>query len=124
MIDYLNETASTKYKYNSKNTTKLIKARFNDGYILDDFYDVIDNKWKEWKNTEWEKYMRPETLFGNKFENYLNGKQYFKGTVKCSFDNTASHNIPKAYSSMNKQEQQNYSNNCLARDENGNVIQF
>lgn len=78
IIDYLNETAGTKYKYNSKNTVKLIKARFKDGFKLDDFYDVIDNKWKEWKNTEWEKYIRPDTLFGEKFENYLNGKQYFK----------------------------------------------
>jgi uncharacterized phage protein (TIGR02220 family) len=73
-VDYLNEKAGTKYKYNSKNTTKHIKARLNDGYTLEDFKSVIDKKCLEWLNTDMEKYLCPDTLFGSKFEKYLNQK--------------------------------------------------
>ena len=129
IIDYLNESIGSKYKYNTKGTVKYIKARFNEGYVLDDFYDVIDKKVKEWLNTDMEKYLRPETLFGNKFENYLNQKTYFKGTLKTSygskpsFDNTSNHNIPKAVVSMSEKEKREFENN-LAKDENGNLLKF
>ena len=73
-VDYLNEKAGTKYKSTSKNTTKHIKARINDGYTLEDFKIVIDKKCSEWLNTDMEKYLCPETLFGSKFEKYLNQK--------------------------------------------------
>ena len=73
-VDYLNEKAGTKYKSNSKNTTKHIKARINDGYTLEDFKRVIDKKCSEWLNTDMEKYLCPDTLFGSKFEKYLNQK--------------------------------------------------
>lgn len=73
-IDYLNQKAGTKYKSSSKNTTKHIKARINDGYTLEDFKAVIDKKCSEWLNTDMEKYLCPDTLFGSKFEKYLNQK--------------------------------------------------
>jgi len=73
-VDYLNEKAGTKYKSSSKNTTKHIKARLNDGYTLEDFKIVIDKKCSEWLNTDMEKYLCPDTLFGSKFEKYLNQK--------------------------------------------------
>ena len=73
-VDYLNEKAGTKYKYNSKNTTKHIQARIREGYTLEDFKIVIDKKCSEWLNTDMEKYLCPETLFGSKFEKYLNQK--------------------------------------------------
>lgn len=73
-IDYLNQKAGTKYKSSSKNTTKHIKARLNDGYTLEDFKTVIDKKCSEWLNTDMEKYLCPDTLFGSKFEKYLNQK--------------------------------------------------
>ena len=73
-IDYLNQKAGTKYKSNSKNTIKHIKARLNDGYTLEDFKNVIDKKCSEWLNTDMEKYLCPDTLFGSKFEKYLNQK--------------------------------------------------
>ena len=44
----------------------------NEGYKLNDFIVVIDKKYDEWKETEFEKFLRPETLFGIKFESYLN----------------------------------------------------
>lgn len=74
IISYLNEKAHTKYRPSSSKTKTLIKARLNEGFTIDDFKKVIDNKTSEWLNTEMEKYLRPETLFGTKFESYLNQK--------------------------------------------------
>ena len=74
IVDYLNAKADTKFKSSSKKTKSLIHARFEDGFTVDDFYTVIDKKCEEWKGTEFEKFLRPETLFGTKFEGYLNQK--------------------------------------------------
>lgn len=73
IIDYLNERTGSNYKHTTKKTKDLIKARFNEGFNLDDFKIVIDKKTMEWINDkEMNKYLRPETLFGTKFESYLN----------------------------------------------------
>lgn len=72
IIDYLNNKLGTHYKVETKKTRDLIKARFNDGFKLEDFIIVIDKKFEDWKNSEQAKYLRPETLFGNRFESYLN----------------------------------------------------
>lgn len=72
IIAHLNEVAGTAYKSNSKATLRHISARLNEGYLLEEFYAVIDKKWREWGGSDMEKYMRPETLFGSKFEGYLN----------------------------------------------------
>ena len=73
IIDYLNFKAGTKYKSTSENNKKHIRARLNDGFIPDDFKVVIDNMTSKWLNDEkMSRYLRPETLFGNKFESYLN----------------------------------------------------
>lgn len=78
VIDYLNEkterTGKEKYSSTSTKTQKLIKARLREKYELEDFKIVIDKKCKEWLGTDMEKYLRPETLFGNKFESYLKQK--------------------------------------------------
>ena len=74
IVSYLNDKTEKNYRYNSKETIKLIKARINDGFTIDDFKKVIDNKTNDWLNTEMDKFLRPSTLFGNKFENYLNQK--------------------------------------------------
>ena len=72
VIDYLNKKASTNYRATTKNTQSFINARVKEGYTVEDFKKVIDSKSKEWLNTDFEKYLRPTTLFGTKFENYLN----------------------------------------------------
>lgn len=73
IVDYLNLVCGTKYKSTTKKTQDCIKARWNEGFRLDDFKQVINNKAGEWINdTKWSKFLRPETLFGNKFEGYLN----------------------------------------------------
>lgn len=78
IIAYLNEKAGTKYKSDTDATKNHINARLKEGYTVEDFYTVIDKKCAEWKGTEREQYLRPITLFGTKFESYLNafaGKQ-------------------------------------------------
>ncbi len=75
IVDYLNQKANTKYRSSGSKTKSLIKARINEGFSLDDFKTVIEKKAKEWSGTTMEKYLRPETLFGTKFEGYLNEKQ-------------------------------------------------
>lgn len=72
IISYLNMILDSNYKYTTKKTQDCIKARLNEGFTVDDFKTVIDKKAKEWLGTDMEKYLRPETLFGNKFEGYLN----------------------------------------------------
>jgi len=74
VVDYLNLKCNTKYKTSSAKTKSLIDARVNDKFTLEDFKKVIDIKSAEWLKTEMEKYLRPETLFGTKFESYLNQK--------------------------------------------------
>lgn len=74
IINYLNTRCNTRYKYNTQTTKRHIHARIAEGYTESDFYTVIDKKADEWLGTEREKYLRPETLFGSKFESYLNQK--------------------------------------------------
>jgi uncharacterized phage protein (TIGR02220 family) len=87
IVDYLNQKAGTRYKHSSEDTRKHIRARVNDGYTLDDFKAVIDHKTAEWKGTEWEKFLRPSTLFGSKFEGYLNQMDRPRYAKKTSFSN-------------------------------------
>lgn len=72
IVGYLNQRAGTNYRASSKKTKTSIHARLEEGFTLDDFKTVIDKKAKEWIGTEYEQYLRPETLFGTKFESYLN----------------------------------------------------
>ena len=74
IINYLNTKCNTRYKYTTEDSKKHIRARLREGYTKDDFYTVIDKKAAEWIGTEQEKYLRPATLFGTKFESYLNQK--------------------------------------------------
>lgn len=95
IVDYLNEVAGTNYKSTTGKTRTLIKARLNEKFTLTDFKTVINRKCACWKGTEFEKYLRPETLFGNKFESYLNerttvnkigNRDYDKETLDALFD--------------------------------------
>ena len=73
IIDYLNLKIDAHYKSTTQKTKDSIKARFNEGFKLEDFKKVIDKMTMEWKdNNKMKVYLRPETLFGTKFESYLN----------------------------------------------------
>ncbi|HGK1452943.1 TPA: conserved phage C-terminal domain-containing protein [Streptococcus pneumoniae] len=85
-IAYLNQVANKRYKFVDK-TKRLLLARFKEGYTLEDFKQVIDIKTAEWKDSpEFSKYLRPETLFGSKFDGYLNQKpKTIKGESEDNF---------------------------------------
>ena len=85
-IVYLNQVANKRYKFVDK-TKRLLLARFKEGYTLEDFKQVIDIKTAEWKDSpEFSKYLRPETLFGTKFDGYLNQKpKTIKGKSEDNF---------------------------------------
>lgn len=80
IVDYLNQQAGTAFRASSADTQKHIRARFVEGYSLEDFKRVIDNKVREWGKIpaagekDMRKYLRPATLFGTKFESYLQEK--------------------------------------------------
>lgn len=76
IINYLNEKTGSHYRPDTKGTIKLLKGLLTGKhpYTVDDCIKVIDNQTAKWKGTEWEQYLRPSTLFGGKFENYLNAK--------------------------------------------------
>lgn len=76
IIDCLNNLAKTNYRPTSKETKDKIKARWNEGFRLNDFETVIKNKCNDWLGTDMEKFLRPITLFGTKFESYLNQKPH------------------------------------------------
>ena len=76
IIDYLNFKVNTNYKDTTKKTRSLIKSRFNEGFTLEDFKQVIDKKCVDWlRDKDMSRFLRPETLFGTKFESYLNQKE-------------------------------------------------
>ena len=76
IIDYLNKKTGQNLHSTTKSYQRLIKARWNEGYKLQDFKTVIDNKSFEWQGTEFWKYMVPKTLFAaSHFDDYLNANK-------------------------------------------------
>lgn len=72
VISYLNLKAKKNFKVDTASHQKFIKARLKEGYVLEDFKKVVDIMVAKWKGTEYEQYLQPQTLFGNKMDNYLN----------------------------------------------------
>lgn len=73
IISCLNEKTKKHYKANTQKTVRLIRARLKEGFMVEDFKAVIQKKCDDWLgNEKMERYLRPETLFGTKFEGYLN----------------------------------------------------
>lgn len=73
IIDYLNKRTGKKYSVKTKKTAQLIHKLLDNGFTVEDFERVIDIKCKQWLNNEkMNQYLRPRTLFSEKFEDYLN----------------------------------------------------
>ena len=72
VISYLNLKAKKNFKVDTASHQKFIKARLKEGYVLEDFKKVVDIMVAKWQGTEYEQYLQPQTLFGNKMDNYLN----------------------------------------------------
>ena len=75
VIRYFNELTGSYYREDSELIINLMKVHVQNGFRKEDFIIVIDKKWREWKDSDMIKYMRPNTLFGDKFEEYLNQKE-------------------------------------------------
>jgi len=72
IVNFLNQATGKNYKTNSVINRKFITQRLNDGFTLEDFRQVISVKSTNWLGSKMEQFLRPETLFSNKFESYLN----------------------------------------------------
>ena len=103
IINYLNLKAGAMYKATNSKTINLVKFKLKDGFTVDDFKTVIDKKVKAWMGTIFEQYLTPFTLFGDKFEMYLNQNL---PTTSCS-------NINNSYEPKN-----NYKSNKNLRFHN------
>ena len=90
VIDYLNNKTGQSFRSSTKATQQHINARLAEGFTIEDFKRVVDNMWTDWHGTEWEKYLRPSTLFGSKFENYLNRKPQNKGANGIAINSSPS----------------------------------
>lgn len=91
IIDYLNSKLGSNYRYKTESTNKLIRARLNEDFTVADFKQVIDTKYASWINKpEMVGYLRPSTLFGNKFEQYLNEKVKHSAQSEVSNQNQVS----------------------------------
>ena len=93
IINHLNQSLGTRYKPTTGNTIKHISARLNEGYTAADCIAVINSKVQEWRDTEYRKYLRPDTLFGSKFESYFNAVNACStktdGSISQLFENAA-----------------------------------
>jgi phage replication O-like protein O len=73
VVSFLNEKTGSNYKATTRKTISLINARLNEKHVEKDFYTVIENKCADWLyDSKMKKFLRPVTLFGTKFESYLN----------------------------------------------------
>ena len=82
IVDYLNLKTNKHFRSNINKTKSAIKSRWKEGFRESDFKYVIDVKCSQWLNdSKMSKYLRPETLFGNKFESYLNEEINSSGDI-------------------------------------------
>lgn len=88
IIDYLNEQTGRRYSHTANKNQDLIRARWNEGFRVDDFKQVIDTKVVDWgSDPKMNKYLRPITLFSNKFDEYLNQSVITKKDARPTNDN-------------------------------------
>lgn len=92
VITYLNQATDKNYQLTATATRTLIIRLLNNGYSFTQICTVIDNKTAEWKNTKQDKYLRPQTLFGGKFEGYLNEKKIIANQEEIKFHEKISKN--------------------------------
>lgn len=81
-IEYLNEVTESDFSPQYPATVNALTELMKLGYNLTDFKKVIDKKYKDWKGTKFQTYVRPSTLFGKNFENYLNEQRVTKNSIE------------------------------------------
>lgn len=110
IIEYLNQKSGKSFMATTKATQSLINARLKEGFTIDDFKKVIDIKVKKWNtDPKMQDYIRPSTLFGTKFESYLNefSSENPAPEVQINADDT---NIPQ-WAVEDNQKQERIKNN-------------
>lgn len=85
IIEYLNLKTGKNFRSSTKITIRLIKARLSEGFTIEDFKTVIDNMKYKWTGTKFQQYLVPTTLFGNKFETYLNQDRKLEKEIDGKF---------------------------------------
>ena len=72
VIDFLNTVTQSHYNVNDPYSVQLITDLIGRGYTVDDIKTVIRKKSADWLNDPVMRgYLRPSTLFGSKFSEYL-----------------------------------------------------
>ena len=73
IISHLNSKVGARFSPRTKPTIESVNARLSEGWTIQDFFAAIDNQVRDWKGTDMEKYLTPDTLFRpSKFEKYVN----------------------------------------------------
>lgn len=75
IIQHFNLKCDKSYKLDSDVFIDYVDKLISKGFSEQDMISVIDKKSKDWTNTKYAQYLRPSTLFGDKFEIYLNDCQ-------------------------------------------------
>jgi len=110
IVIYMNEQWGTRYKESSKETQKVINARLREGFSIEEIKNVIIKKKNEWIGTEYEKYLRPQTVLGNKFESYLNQSESLNIHTKISNYGTKAKRSNDFNEAINEADRVDYSN--------------
>lgn len=106
IISYLNQKTGTQFKHTTKPTQRHIQARWNEGFRLEDFHTVIDVKVSKWlHDPKMSDFLRPETLFGTKFEAYLNEAKSLTSNLRGVMSDTGIKNLEVMNSWLQKEQQ-------------------
>ena len=122
-VTHLNKVLGTNYQTTTTSTVNSIKTLINKNYTLEDIKCVIDYKYKEWKGTDMEKYLRPNTLFRlSKFESYINNaRRGCRISPKNKYNDTDDgRQLQTAFRDLPKEEQEK----ILAKNKDGSLITF
>lgn len=86
-VSLLNELAGTSFRPRAAKTMRPVRARLREGFTADDFRLVVEDRCREWlSNRRMREYLRPETLFGTKFEGYLQAARSKERSVCHGYD--------------------------------------
>lgn len=73
VLSHLNDATGSSWRVDDAASVRLISDLAHKGYTEDQMLEVIDKKAADWLgDPKVEQYLRPSTLFGQKFEQYLN----------------------------------------------------
>lgn len=97
IVSYLNEICGSRFKSTTSSTVKCIKARLKEGFSLQDFEKVIRWKYFQWGEKPFRfsggqlssDYLRPTTLFSDKFESYL-----YEANNNTNYNSEAVRSVP------------------------------